>query len=353
MRGSEAPSEAKSGRIRKVAIGSALVAACIALGWSLGGEERGPSPRAVSAPAVVGRAAPGELAPAPNSAGDPALRGSVAQQPLPRSLRGTQVDGGLTVDADGRFVPTADALALFDYFLAASGEESEAAIHARIVAEIHGRLSGEAARDAEALLDRYLLFRAELRELAEGAAAPGDLEQRLQWVRELRRKHFGASVAEALFGEREDVARIDLERRRVALDASLDTAERRERLAALEEQLPEEVREARRSARAPQRANAEVAALREAGASDDDVFALRERRFGRDAAERLASLDAERSAWEGRLEAYRAERDQLLASDDLAALNDEERAAALDALRDQHFEESEVVRVRALDRFGS
>ena len=42
--------------------------------------------------------------------------------PRPRSLRGTRVDGGLVVDAAGRFVPTIDARRLFDYFLTASGE---------------------------------------------------------------------------------------------------------------------------------------------------------------------------------------------------------------------------------------
>ena len=65
----------------------------------------------------------------------------------------------LVVDASGRFVATPDARRLFDYFLATAGEEPVADIRARIVAVIDRRLSGDAARDATALLDRYLAYR--------------------------------------------------------------------------------------------------------------------------------------------------------------------------------------------------
>jgi lipase chaperone LimK len=271
---------------------------------------------------------------------------------LPRSLRGSDADGGLAIDAGGAFLPTPDAIALFDYFLAASGEEDPAVIRQRIVDQIRGRLGGAAAREAEALLDSYLAFRDELRELVQAAEAPPHLEQRLQWIRELRREHFGPEVAAALFGAGEDVVLIDLERRRVATDASLDAEERAARLAALDARLPESVRVTRQRARAPQRVREEVAALRSAGASEAEVFAVRERSFGAEAADRLAALDAQRAEWERRLAAYQAERDQLLADEEIAALAKEEREAALDALRAAHFEPGELQRVRAIDHFG-
>ncbi|MBW2398073.1 MAG: lipase chaperone [Deltaproteobacteria bacterium] len=340
----------KQRRTRPIMVVAVVVAALIAF-WLVSDGEDSAKPPAIT---------PGERAvlgaePAPSTAAsaesDQAIE-ALARRPLPESLRGTEIDGGLTVDADGNFVPTPDAIALFDFFLAARSEESEAVIRARIVALIRSRLDGDAMTDAVALLDSYLGFRDELRELAGASEAPSEPEQRLQWIRELRRKHFGEALAESLFGESEAVARIDFARRRVALDSSLEPEERRERLDALDEQLPESVRAARRSGPSPQRAQDEVEALRQAGGSDAEIFALRERRFGREAAERLAGFDAARESWEERLEIYQGERDQLLSREYVSELSADEREGALESIRREHFDGYELERVRALDRLA-
>lgn len=302
-----------------------------------------------------GRAEAPAGAPAP-SGGSPAAPGEseiarLARGPLPRSLRGTEVGGGLALGEDGHFLPTRDAIALFDYFLAATGEEPEAVIRQRIVDQIRARLPAAAAAEAEALLDTYLRFRTAARELAGSGDVPGDLERRLQWIRELRREHFGAT-AEVLFGEEEETTRIDLERRRVATDPELDEAEKRARLEALDEGLPESVRVARERARAPAATQQEVEALREAGASEQEVFALREERFGREAAERLAALDVEQERWQDRLGAYRAERDALVDELEAEGADPAARSEAIEALRLRHFSEAELLRVRALDGEG-
>ncbi len=283
----------------------------------------------------------GEARLAPGSA---AMAGSA----LPRSLRGTEVDGGLAVDAQGHFVPTPDAIALFNYFLAASGEEPVEVLRARIVAHIEATLDAPADAEAVALLDRYFTFRERLRELAASGTTPHDLERRLQWIRELRREAFGAQTAEALFAEEEQMVRVDLERRRVATDPALTEAERDARLVALDAELPAAVREARARARAPSDLYREAEALRAGGADEAEVFALREARYDTATAERLAALDAQRAEWTRRLEAYRAERDALLG--EAEAWSPAEREAALDALREARFDETEARRVRALDR---
>lgn len=339
-----------------LACAAALLGA--ALGW-LTGPAPDPGRGAVGAPVEDGGVAGGSPpVHGPAGASDRASPSDpeivrLARGPRPASLVGTDVDGGLSVDAAGHFRPDRDALALFHYFLAASGEEPLAVIRQRIVDEIHRRLAPPADGEAVAFLDDYLDLRDAVRALAEGGEIPHDLERRLQWLRELRREHLGP-LAEDVFAEEEAAVLVDLERRRVALDPELDEAERAERLAALEAQLPERVREARRRARAPARVHADVRALREAGADEDAIFAVREATFGAEAAERLAALDAERAAWERRLAAYRDARVALLDELGLAAdaeertLADAERAR-LEALRRSHFEEHEVLRVRALD----
>lgn len=335
-----------TGRARLFAAGSVLVIVAVVL-WATLREP--PSRPATPAPEPSNAVLPERSHPAPEPGA--ATTGAVADAPAP-SLRGTDVDGGLTTDATGHFVPDPDAIALFDYFLAASGEEPESVIRQRILDEIRRRLSGQAAAAAAALLDDYLAYRTELRKLAQSAEVPGDLERRLQWIRELRRGHFGDETAEALFGAEERVVRIDLERRRVASDPGLDADERAARLAALDAELPEPVRRARERSRAPQRSHEEVAALRGEGASEQEIFAARERRFGWEAAERLAALDAQRAEWSQRLGVYEAERNALLASEEFASLPADQRDAELESLRRAHFDASEANRVEAQERFG-
>jgi lipase chaperone LimK len=332
-----------------VAAGVAAIALLLlvpTLAWPPSGEPPSagagsPTGDADTAPASASRvgAARHEGAPGPGRGDHPAE--------LPGSLRGTDVVGGFVVGEDGHLRPTPDALALFDYYLAASGEEPLASLRARIVDAIHARLDGVAADEAVALLDDYLGLRAELRALAEAGEPPHDLERRLQWIRELRRERLGPETADALFGREEATMAVDLERRRIALDDSIDEATRTERLAALEAELPEDVRAARARARAPARTHERVEALRDAGASEAEIFAVRAEQFGAEAAERLAALDARQAEWNARLEAFRRERAEIESAE--AGLAPEEVDGELEALLHAHFDEHELRRVRMIE----
>lgn len=284
--------------------------------------------------------------PAPPASGRPPGGPATAElPPLPASLVGSRPDGALALDADGRFLPTRDALDLFDYFLSASGEEPDALIRARIEAAIAERLDDPAP--ALDLLDRYLAYRAEARAIfADADAAALPLERRLQRIRELRRAHFG-ELGDALFSEEEERWRVDIERLHVLHDPGLAEEDRAARLAALEAELPESAREARDAATAAFTLRRDEARLRAEGASDAEVHALREARFGREAAERLAALDQARAAWNARVSAYRAERERVAA---LEPDDAEARAAAIAALRDAHFTAEERLHIEALDR---
>jgi lipase chaperone LimK len=289
---------------------------------------------------------PARVSAAPAPGGPPAAPTPDAPARLPGSLAGSEPDGGLVRDADGRFVPTRDALDLFDYFLSASGEEPDDRIRARIEAAIRERLDDPAP--ALDLLDRYLAYRADARQLyADEFAASLPLERRLQRIRELRRAHFGEELADALFAAEEDRWRVDVERLRVLHDPALAEEERAARLAALDAQLPEAVLEARAAATAALTLRRDEARLRAEGASDAELDALREARFGPEAAARLAALDRARAEWDARVAAYRAERERVAAETPEDA---EAREAALAALRDAHFTGAERLRVEALDR---
>jgi lipase chaperone LimK len=260
-------------------------------------------------------------------------------------LRGSEIGGALRSDAQGRFVPDPEALALFDYFLSAAGEEPDAVIRARILAEIRRRLPPGAAREAEALLDLYLAYRNQAATLYASDLAAADPEQRFRRIHELREEVFGRALADALYGEEERIVANDLERHRVLSQDDLEPAERERRLAALDAGLPDAEREARARTRALIDLRSAESELRAAGASESEIRAERERRFGPEAADRLAALDAQRAAWQQRVSDYRADRDALAAR----GLSADEYASELARLRAERFQGPELARIVALD----
>lgn len=277
---------------------------------------------------------------------DPGAYVSPDPPPLPESLAGTEPDGELTLDAQGRFSADAGARAFFDYFLAAAGEQPLTALRARIVAAIEARLPPAAAADAIAALDAYLDYRRRARRLVESGDVPADLGQRLALLQRVRRETLGPALADAFFGLEEQTIAADLARRGILARRDLDAAERERLLHENEQSLPEAVRAARAETLLPFRLRDDEAALRAAGGSTDEVRALREQTVGAEAAARLEELDREEAQWQARLDAYRAER-AAIESD--PGLDPEERASRLRALLEAGFAPHERLRVVATD----
>lgn len=227
----------------------------------------------------------------------PALR---AAQPVdcgrpPASLRGTEVDGSLSADARGRFVPTAGARQLFDYFLTAVGEEPLEAIRTRVFAEAGARLPESAAAEAVRLFDLYLAYLDRVRDLAP-LKGRLDAESGLALFADLRREILGREVAEAFFGAEEESDRAAL--------------------------------------------RARLLGERPAAASIDEVM------VAPGAAERLAALEHVRAEWRARVTAFRAERRAIEASE----TSDAARAARVEELLRERFTPTERPRLEALDR---
>lgn len=267
-------------------------------------------------------------------------------RPLPKSLEGTEVPGGLGADAEGRLIVAPGVRVLFDYFLSATGEEPLEVIRGRIIAEIRRRLPPSAQEEAIALLDRYLDYRERARELYM-AGARENLDARLEQIRALRRDVFGEKDAEALFGEEEAVDYVAAAQAEIARNTSIPEEERQRRIAELDRQLPEEARQAREEVMKPLRFFAEQDELRARGASTQEIRALRERYWGAEAADRLEQVDREEAEFRSRVDEFRAERARIEAN---PALPPAERQRRIDELARSRFSETERLRVDALDR---
>jgi lipase chaperone LimK len=294
--------------------------------------------RAVKAPAMAEKARPVAREKATTVAAS-----VMVDKPLPGSLHGTSEDGALREDERGDLVIGPEVLRLFDYYLSATGEESQSVLVARIEAAIQRSLGDRrAAKQARDLLDRYLAYRADAKRIAP---AGDDLKARLEALSGLRRQHFG-DKAPALFGDEEKAVTVAIEQRKVRADASLTPEQREQRLAQLEEQLPEAVRAAREAATKPLREAAEEEAMRAAGATEDDIRAHRVATAGEEAADRLAELDRQRAAWRARVAAFRAARAEIART----VADPAQRQAAVQRLLEESFTPMERIRVEAADQ---
>jgi len=233
---------------------------------------------------------------------------------------------------------TPDARRLFDYFLATAGEEPEEKIRARIVAVIDRRLSGDAARDATALLDRYLAYR----ERARHATTREELLA-------ARRDILGAD-ADPFFADVTPLEEMAVETARLASDPALTADERAAQRAALEAQLPEPLQRTRAEVVAPLNLVQQEAALRAAGASPESIRALREQMAGVEAADRLEALDHARADWNARVASYREARATIESDPSFSV---DARARAVADLLATRFSGPERTRVAALDRIAA
>lgn len=266
----------------------------------------------------------------------------------PASWRGTVPDGALREDEQGNLIVSEAVRRRFDYFLSALGEEELNVLRGRVAAHLQASLSATAARQAWTLFERYIGYRAALRELDEHDGSVAGMRQSLEERRALRDQWFSATTREAFFGFRDRYADFALERRALLENERLDPAEKQARLDALEAGLPEEIREMVRASRRPAEVAEAVERLREQGASEARVYQYREQRLGAEAAERLGELDRRREEWRERYQAYRAQRRAIEDS----GLAEEDRDDAVQRLRASLFDEAEQRRVRALDRIG-
>ncbi|MGB5877292.1 MAG: lipase chaperone, partial [Psychrobacter nivimaris] len=121
---------------------------------------------------------------------------------LPRSLKGTQIDGEIIIDENKQLVVTEGLRRLFDYFLSALGEEEEAVIFARVESYIRHHTPEPAASQAVTIFNQYVAYLKALPEIEKRygnlqlqATKSGELDlnavaQQKQDIANLRQQYF-------------------------------------------------------------------------------------------------------------------------------------------------------------------
>ncbi|WP_136413234.1 lipase secretion chaperone [Herbaspirillum sp. ST 5-3] len=269
--------------------------------------------------------------------------------PFVRSFEGTRPDGEVRPGKDNTLTVDRELRNLFEYYLAAVGEQSLDAIRAEIERELDRRLSPSLAVQAKDLLSRYLDYKRALVEVEKNPSLAGNaidaIRARLLALQQTRTQFFSDKEIEGMFGADDAYDNDAVARLEIYQDKSLSDAQKREKLAALDAALPKPLQEMRDATLLPVQLEQKAAAMRQQGASDDDVYRMRAASVGPEAANRLGDVDREQAEWKARIDAYLVERKRLLANSGSSDLS-----AALQQLRDARFTPDEQRRLAAYEQ---
>lgn len=265
----------------------------------------------------------------------------------------SDVDGDFLLDADGHLIVTEDARHIFDYFLSLNAEESKEQTKQRLLQYIESNLVDPAKTEALQLLERYLQFKQSITELnAETKTVDwlhnGDFSparERLEQIKNLRRRYFSEEETSALFGGEEAYDEFSLRRLEILQNKTLTDAEKFKQVQQLRELLPDSMRQSVEP-QLQQELDEKTQTLRDAGAPEADIRKLREQMVGPDAAARLEVLDKEQQAWNERLDLFRAEKKKIVED---AAISDDVKQKMIESLLEARFSELERQRVEALE----
>ncbi|KVN41730.1 lipase chaperone [Burkholderia pyrrocinia] len=320
----------------------AVVALVVAGGVWVG---RGAAVRHDAAPARAPALAPGGAAAAAPLPPDAASAG------LPSSLAGSSAPR-LPLDPGGHLAKARAVRDFFDYCLSAQSDLSTAALDALVAREVAAQLDGTVAQvEALDVWHRYRTYLAELAKLpaAGGVADKSDIgavELALDQRASIARRALG-EWNEPFFGAEQWRQRYDLARLKIAQDRTLTDAQKAERLAALDQQLPPDARAERQRVAQQQAAIAQIAQLQKSGATPDAMRAQLTQTLGPEVAERVARMQQDDDAWQRRYADYAAQRAQIVA----LGLTPQERDAEIAALRQRVFTKpGDAVRAASLDR---
>lgn len=244
---------------------------------------------------------------------------------LPRSLKGTQVDGEIIIDENKQLVVTEGLRRLFDYFLSALGEEDEAVIFARVESYIRHHTPEPAASQAVAIFDQYITYLKAIPEMEQRygnlqlqAAKSGELDlnvvaQQKQDVAKLRQQYFTKETITAFFSAEDEYDDYSMEMVRIDQNQQLTDVQKEATRQNYISRMPDNTIKAG----IIQQANLNelmnrTTQMQAKGATAQELYNMRRDLVGAPAAARLAQVDAEDANFAQRFDQYQAQKQRLL-----------------------------------------
>ncbi len=284
---------------------------------------------------------------------------SLGENPYAPSLAGTDIDGRLRADADGNLVVELETRDFFDYFLNTIGEVPAERALSEIETLAYGHLPERAARQAMALLGRYLAYKDDMMAMGNRNLDPArqhdpayqleTLKTALADLKALRRQSFSGHTHEAFFGLEEAYGDYTLASHDIRQRQDLSAEAKADLQVWHREQLPEVIR------------RTETRMLAEGERHQQRQQAIASAGSAKQAGERLRSLGVdearindvvgyleERERFDDRFQDYQRARASVRAS----GLASEEAATQETRLLEEYFADEQTrtwARLRALD----
>ncbi|WP_332605071.1 lipase secretion chaperone [Acinetobacter sp. ESBL14] len=256
---------------------------------------------------------------------------------LAASLRGTEIDCPIQVDANGKLILTVGIRSCFDYFFSSLGEKTETELIADIRQYLTATLPDTASSYASYLLDQYVAYTHALKNIKPtGNFKTGDIEgfqKVIDQMYKVQQQFFNAAEINALFGNERNLNQFNIDQMRIHANKTLSAQQKAAELAKLIDQLPSTLADGVRVSMQFAELQQLTQEVREKGGSAQELRNMRESLLGPEAADRLEKVDQEEAGWQTQVNGYLAARDQILKSD----ATDASKQQSIDQLRNQSF----------------
>lgn len=256
---------------------------------------------------------------------------------LASSLRGTEIDCPIQVDANGKLVLTVGIRSCFDYFFSSLGEKTETELIADIRQYLSATLPDTASSYASYLLDQYVAYTHALKNIKPtGSFKTGDIDgyqKVIEQMYKVQQQFFNAAEINALFGNERNLNQFNIDQMRIHANKTLTAQQKAAELAKLIDQLPTTLADGVRVSMQFAELQQLTQEVREKGGSAQELRNMRESLLGPEAADRLEKVDQEEAGWQTQVNGYLAERDQILKSD----ASDASKQQSINQLRNQSF----------------
>ncbi|MCH7294324.1 lipase secretion chaperone [Acinetobacter higginsii] len=269
---------------------------------------------------------------------------------LASSLRGTEIDCPIQVDADGKLILTVGIRSCFDYFFSSLGEKTETELIADIRQYLSATLPDTASSYASYLLDQYVAYTHALKNIKPtGNFKTGDIDgyqKVIEQMYKVQQQFFNAAEINALFGNERNLNQFNIDQMRIHANKTLSAQQKAAELAKLIDQLPTTLADGVRVSMQFAELQQLTQEVREKGGSAQELRNMRESLLGPEAADRLEKVDQEEAGWQTQVNGYLAARDQILKSD----ASDASKQQSINQLRNQSFGTKEdLLRVQSYE----
>lgn len=269
---------------------------------------------------------------------------------LPSSLEGINTDIGLTVDTNGNLIVNMALKDLFEIYLSAIGEEELGDIVLRIQSALERQLTSPALEQGYEVLKRFIDYKIELANVKQQSIDPllSELENtrhQKETLANIRQAYFTPDEFNTLFATEMEYDAFMLEHLTIQDSEHFSPYEKQQMSEDLVRALPENIRTIRENIMRSGHAYEQAKRMKAQGASTEEVYQMREKYLGSDAAIALAELDDKRERWKQRLDEFHIQYTTIIQSD----MSVENKNTEINTLLARSFTDIERVRVRAIN----